>query len=74
MVTAFCGPTVTFWSVKCAGQPVEPEIIATNMNERYRHYPYEYGLNAQMQSLHMQPKHYTTYADFKPRLGASNSA
>ena len=54
MVTAFRGPAMTFWFFECAGQPAEPEIIATKLEERYRPYMYEYGLHAQMQSLHMQ--------------------
>ena len=63
MVTAFCGPSMTFWFVECAGQPAERELIATKLKERYRTYAYEYGLHAQMQSLQMQPGNYTTYAD-----------
>ena len=46
--------------VECAGQPAEPEIIATKLKKRYRHCAYEYGLHAQMQSLQMQPGNYTT--------------
>ena len=60
MVTAFRGPVMKFRFVECAGQPAEPEIIATKLKKRYRHYAYEYGLHAQMQSLQMQPGNYTT--------------
>ena len=63
MVTAFRGPAMKFWFVECAGQPAEPDIIATKLKERYRPYAYEYGLHAQMQSLQMQHGNYTTYAD-----------
>ena len=63
MVTAFRGPAMKFWFVECAGQPAEPEIIATKLKERYRPYAYYYGLHAQMQSLQMQPGNYTARAD-----------
>ena len=61
MVTAFRGPVMKLWFFECAGQPAEPDIIATKL-KRYSRYAYAYGLHAQMQSLQMQPGNYTTYA------------
>ena len=66
MVTVFRGTPMTVSFVECAGQPAEPGIIATKLKECYRHYAYEYGLHAQMQSLQMQPGNYTIYADRFP--------
>ena len=71
MVTSFRGPAMNIWFVECAGQPAEPESVATKLKERYRHYPSEYSLHAQMQSLQMQPGNYNTYADRFPSLPVS---
>ena len=61
MLTDLLEPAITFYFIARASQPAEPELISAATNNR--HCAYEYCIQAQIQSLQMQPGNYTTYTD-----------